>query len=143
VDVSDKVYDGTRAATVDTSSATFVGLVSGDDVEVTAGSFTFDSKDVGVNIPVHASNVQIGGADGGNYNLVAQTPFSADITPAPLIAAITGNPTKTYDGNDRPSSRPRNTRSPASWRASARSSPRSPTRPMPPRTPDRERSPPP
>jgi filamentous hemagglutinin family protein len=101
VDVSDKVYDGTRAATVDTSSATFIGLVPGDDVEVTAGSFTFDSKDVGVSIPVHASNVQIGGADGGNYNLVAQTPFSADITPAPLIAAITGNPTKTYDGNDR------------------------------------------
>ena len=99
VTINDKVYDGTRTATADTSSATFLGLISGDDVSVTSGAFTFDSKDVGDNIAVRASDVQIGGADGGNYNVVALTPFSADITPAPLVASIIGNPTKTYDGN--------------------------------------------
>ena len=48
ITASNKVYDGTTDATVDTTNAAFVGVVPGDDVSVgDSGTVTFDNKDVG------------------------------------------------------------------------------------------------
>lgn len=98
VTVNDKVYDGTVAATVNTSSAVFAGIVSGDDVSLTSGGFSFASKNVGNAISVTANNLTIGGADSGNYNVSVAGSVTGNITPRPLSIGVTGTPTKVYDG---------------------------------------------
>ncbi|WP_165186690.1 YDG domain-containing protein [Caulobacter soli] len=100
VRVNDKVYDGTTVATIDVSNATLAGRLGTDDVTVSpvGAIFNFSNKNVGVNIPVIASNVSVTGADAGNYIVTPPTAPSGNILAAPLTASIVGNPTRTYDG---------------------------------------------
>lgn len=100
----DKVYDGTTTASVDLSNITATGLFGGDSITPVAdpnGSITFASKDVGADIPVAISGINLTGPDAGNYNLqLSAGPLSADITRRSLSVDLTGYPIKTYDGTD-------------------------------------------
>jgi len=89
ITASDKVYDGTTAATLHTSTAALNGVISGDDVALNAagaaGAFT--DPNVGTNKPVLVSGLILSGADAGNYDLAAPA-LTAGITPAdPTVTA--------------------------------------------------------
>lgn len=103
VTANNKVYDGTTAATLSTSTAALVGVVSGDNVTlVTSGAIgTFSDNQVGTNKTVTVSGLTISGTDAGNYTLTQPT-TTASITAAPTnTGAIAGagwisSPTGSY-----------------------------------------------
>jgi trimeric autotransporter adhesin len=96
VTVRDKVYDGVTSASVLTRSVT--GMVGGDDVTLTGGTATFDTKNVGTGKTVTLAGASLSGADADNYSLQSPEPSTqADIT----IKHITGSfksDDKVYDG---------------------------------------------
>ncbi|PWV95613.1 filamentous hemagglutinin family protein [Hoeflea marina] len=97
---SDRTYDGTTDATLDTASAGFAGIISGDELTVAGGTGAFEDKNAGTGKSVDITGLTLGGADAGNYTLgstVAST--TADIAKA-VISAISGIAAsgKTYDG---------------------------------------------
>ena len=85
ITASDKVYDSTTTATLNTSGAAMVGVVSGDSVTLNTGGAAgiFASKDAGTNITVQVSGLTISGPQAGDYTLTQPT-TSANITPAAL-----------------------------------------------------------
>jgi hypothetical protein len=95
-----KNYDGTNADTLNTSDASLNGVFAGDTVTLNASGATaqFGQTNVGNNLAVTTNGFTIGGASASNYSLV-QPSLTANITPAPLTVTITGDPTKTYNGN--------------------------------------------
>jgi filamentous hemagglutinin family protein len=100
---TDKVYDGNSTAAVSTNGVTKTGLITGDDVSVTAtGNFrnsdnTANDKNVGTKTVQLVSNY--GGLDRGNYAITDQTSTTANITAKALtISGITAA-NKVYDGN--------------------------------------------
>ncbi|WP_172600368.1 YDG domain-containing protein [Sulfurivermis fontis] len=79
---SNKVYDGTTAATVNATSG---DIVTGDTVMI-AASGTFTDKNAGTGKTVTVSGGALSGADAGNYALQNPTDTaSADITPRPVV----------------------------------------------------------
>ena len=100
ITVSDKTYDGTKTALIDTNNATFVGKMGNDSLSVSGGTGGFTSKDAGANVSVVVSNFALSGSDAGNYILQANASGfngSANITTKEL--RLTANAqTKTYDG---------------------------------------------
>jgi filamentous hemagglutinin family protein len=100
--VSNKVYDGTTAATLNGSGASsLAGVFANDQVTLNVGpnSAQFVSPNVGNGVVVNLSGGSIAGQDAGDYFLVQMGALAANITPKPLTASIIGDPTKTYDGN--------------------------------------------
>lgn len=75
--VTDKVYDGTTAATI---TGTLSGVIFPDDVTFT-GTGTFASANVANGIGVTAA-ITLGGANAGNYTLTQPTGLTGNITPA-------------------------------------------------------------
>ena len=99
ITVGNKVYDGTTAATVNTTGAAFVGMVNGDSLSATA-SGAFADKNAATGKTVQVSGIALGGLDAGNYTLAGTTAsMTADITRA-TISAVTGITAgnKVYDG---------------------------------------------
>ncbi|NBU84693.1 MAG: hypothetical protein EBS21_08915, partial [Sphingomonadaceae bacterium] len=93
--VSDKIYDGTTAATV--ASATFDGIYAGDNVSVAISAGSFDSKDVGLR-NVAISSLTLGGSDAQNYLLLSSSGTATGrILPKPLTISALAQ-TKVYDG---------------------------------------------
>ena len=94
---NNKVYDGTTTATLTNQSVT--GTIGADVVLLDVGAASFDTKDVGTNKTVTATNLNLSGAAGGNYFLATTSATNlADITPL----GITGDFTvaaKPYDAN--------------------------------------------
>jgi filamentous hemagglutinin family protein len=84
---SDKVYDGTTAATV---SGTFTNAVSGDDITLTG---TFSDKNAGNGKTVTAA---LSGTDAGNYTISYTD--TADITAKALTVSSFSAADKVYDG---------------------------------------------
>lgn len=81
VTAEDKDYDGTKTATPNIDSAVISGIISGDTVNIKAGTGTFASADVGNDITVTFSGFSLIGADSRNYTLSAQpASTTADIT---------------------------------------------------------------
>lgn len=80
---NDKYYDGTKNATIDLSSASLVGLIGGDNVNITANA-SFSKKNVGYH-PVLVS-YSLSGASAQNYNLgdSANTILHANIMKKPV-----------------------------------------------------------
>ncbi|MGH7511757.1 MAG: YDG domain-containing protein [Gemmatimonadales bacterium] len=96
VTANNKVYDGTTTATI--ATATLTGAIAGDDVSLTVGSATFDTRNVGTGKTVTATGLTLAGADAGNYVLTATSATTtADITALALVGSITAND-KVYDG---------------------------------------------
>ncbi|QWD48079.1 filamentous hemagglutinin N-terminal domain-containing protein [Polynucleobacter paneuropaeus] len=85
---ANKVYDGTTAAVVNTSSATLVGKVVSDDLTLTMTSGSFMSPGVGTGISVSGAG-SLQGTSASNYTLNSVL-LSANITPAPLGVTVTG-----------------------------------------------------
>ncbi|GGA01767.1 hypothetical protein GCM10011408_23890 [Dyella caseinilytica] len=102
VTANDKVYDATNTATLNLGGATLGGLVAGDNVTLSdsAAAATFSQSNVGNNLAVTATGFTISGTAAGNYTLSQPSGLTANITPAPLTVALTGNPTKIYDGTN-------------------------------------------
>jgi filamentous hemagglutinin family protein len=98
ITASDKVYDGNNTATVNISSASYAGLVSGDVLEVNATG-TFGNKNVGNGKTVTLASSYTG-ADVSNYTITDQATTTANITPKALtVSGITASD-KVYDGNN-------------------------------------------
>jgi len=93
--VSDKVYDGTLNASG--SITGLQGVIAGDQVAASGGTFTFASKNVGSSKPVSASGIVLSGTDAGNYILTIPTGLLANVTPRALTASVRVDD-KTYDG---------------------------------------------
>ena len=93
---SDKVYDGTTAATVINRSLN--GIVGPDDVALSGGTATFASKNVGTNKAVTLTGASLSGSDAGNYTLTSVAQTTANITAKPIGGSFTAA-NKVYDGS--------------------------------------------
>ena len=94
-----RVYNGTTLTTLNSSSATLVGILGGDMVTlVSSGAYgTFANKNIGSSKPVTITGYTLGGTDGGNYTLT-QPSSAANITPATLTVSGASANDKVYDG---------------------------------------------
>ena len=92
-----KVYDGTTTADLNTQSAILTGVIGTDNVQVSALTGTFASKNVGANIPIGTGTVTLSGTDAQDYTLVQPTGLTASITPRPLTVSASGV-NRVYDG---------------------------------------------
>jgi hypothetical protein len=94
-----KVYDGNTAATIDTSGATFGGMVAGDSLTASAGG-AFGDKNAAKGKTVNIDGIALGGTDAGNYALASTSASTtADITARALILSGQVAGSKVYDGN--------------------------------------------
>ena len=101
ITANNKTYDGSTAATLDTSSTGFTGMVSSDDLALASSSGSFNDKNAGTSKTVTVSGLSLSGTDAANYSLTSTTAVTtADIAKA-VISAITGitAQNKTYDGS--------------------------------------------
>ncbi len=99
VTANNKVYNGTTAATLNSGSASLVGILGADVVNLvsTGVTGTFANKNAGTGIQVSTSGFTLGGSDGGNYSFT-QPSLTANITAASLtVSGLTAN-NKVYDG---------------------------------------------
>jgi filamentous hemagglutinin family protein len=96
-----RVYDGTTSFGFTGYTTTLSGIISGDTVNVGAGSVTgYGDKNVGAGKPVTFTGFALGGSNAGDYQLVSGAATStASITPATIgiVSGITAN-NKVYDG---------------------------------------------
>ncbi|OYU88940.1 MAG: hypothetical protein CFE29_15425 [Bradyrhizobiaceae bacterium PARB1] len=102
ITAGNKTYDGTDAATLVLTGATFNGKVAGDVLTVATSSGAFDNKNAGTGKTVNISGLTLGGTDAGNYTLSSTTAATtADIAKA-IITSISGitASNRTYDGTD-------------------------------------------
>ena len=98
VTASNKVYDSLTTATLNTNSATLVGVLSGDTVGLNTGAAkgAFGDKNVGTGKTVGIIGLTISGTSAANYSLTQPT-ATASITAASLAVSAKGA-SKTYDG---------------------------------------------
>jgi hypothetical protein len=99
VTASNKVYDATTTATLNTGSTTFTGVLGADVVtlDATGVTATFATKTVGTAKAVTISGLALGGAAGGNYSLTQPT-ATADITVKTITASGVTAASKVFDG---------------------------------------------
>jgi hypothetical protein len=93
-----KTYDGSL---ISSASVTASGIVSNDVVSVT-GTTTFNSRNVGSNVPYTISNITLGGTDAGNYRILGgstQSYSTGVITQRPITITATGL-TREYSGGN-------------------------------------------
>ena len=95
-----KEYDGTTAATLDTSSAALSGVIASDDVTLDASnaSGVFAQAGVGTGISVTVSGLALDGAAEGNYSVTQPTGLSANITVKALTVTGALAQDKVVDG---------------------------------------------
>ena len=98
----DKIYDGGTSDTLNTTNALLQGVLGSDQVTLDASGAagSFSTSNVGNNLAVSTNGFTLGGNASGNYVLTQPGGLTADITPKQLTAAITGSPTKVYDGTN-------------------------------------------
>ncbi len=98
ISASDKVYDGTTEASLQTNNATLVGVESGDQVSLilTNAAGAFDTKTVGTAKTVTVSGLEVVGVDAWKYTLTQPT-TNADITAAGLTVSGLSAGNKVYD----------------------------------------------
>ncbi len=99
VATTNRIYNATTVASLNTSNAALSGVFSGDTVTLikSGATGTFASKDVGVGIAVSITGLSLGGTQAADYSLT-QPNVTANITRAPLnVNGVTAK-TKFYDG---------------------------------------------
>ena len=89
ITASNKTYDGTTAASLVYTGVTYGGIVSGDNLTVTATG-TFADANVGTGKIVNISGLTLGGASVANYVLAGanQQTTTADITGAAITPVV-------------------------------------------------------
>ena len=95
VAIDDKTYDGTTSAT---GRVTLSGMVAGDVVETTGGTFTFSDRNAGSGKTVLVKDVALSGTDAGNYTLTITGNALASITRKTIDADVRADD-KVYDGS--------------------------------------------
>jgi hypothetical protein len=95
ITASDKVYDGTTAATISTHMLS--GVLGSDNVSCVGGVATFADKNVGVGKTVTATGLSLSGGDAVNYSVNDTATTTANVTTRALTIAAQGND-KVYDG---------------------------------------------
>ena len=107
ITASDKVYDGSTTAAINTSAALLAGMVSGDSVSVSiqAGvgnlaskNVAFDSAGAVVSQAVKVSGLSLSGGDAGNYTVSDQSGATAKVLQRALSIAGSVAQDKTVDG---------------------------------------------
>ena len=94
---ADKEYNGLAGATITDRSLTG-GIISGDTVELSGGTATFNNANVGTGKTVTGTGFSLTGASAGNYSLASSTlTTTADITAKQLTGHFTAAD-KVYDG---------------------------------------------
>ncbi|MBI3480881.1 MAG: hypothetical protein HY016_11095, partial [Nitrosomonadales bacterium] len=98
-----RVYNGLTAATLASTNYAITGFVTGEGAAVNQTVGAYNSKDVvtatTVNATLAATNYTANtGTLLSNYILPTTASGAGTITPAPLTAAITGTPTRVYNG---------------------------------------------
>ena len=94
---SDKVYDITTTAAVNSNGVNFTGKIVGDTVTLINVTGTFADKNVGSGKTINLGSATYGGADAGNYAIADQATTTAAITPQSVtISGINGDD-KVYD----------------------------------------------
>jgi hypothetical protein len=105
--VINKVYDAGTFATINSASASLVGVVGTDAVSLnTSGTYgTFVDANVANGIGVTVAGNTLAGAASSNYTIVQPTGLTANITPAPLTVTaradakfVTQSDTTGYNG---------------------------------------------
>ena len=100
ITATNKVYDGTTTATLNTGSPTLVGVLSGDTSHVTLATSSafgqFASANVANSITVTVEALFLTGTASGNYIVTAPT-TAANITPLGLTVAGVTASNKVYD----------------------------------------------
>lgn len=102
ITASNKTYDSTKAADIDSSSVSSDGIYPTDDATVSGFVGEFADKNVGTGIKVTLTKVELTGDDAGNYELdTTSTPeTTANITQKEVtISGVTAKD-KVYDGTD-------------------------------------------
>ncbi|WP_092804659.1 YDG domain-containing protein [Janthinobacterium sp. 551a] len=100
ITAGNKAYDGSVGALLDTSGASFNGLVEGDSLGVAGASGTFSDKNAGAGKLVSITGLTLSGADAGNYVLGSTVASAtADITAKVLTLSGQVAGSKVYDGN--------------------------------------------
>jgi len=89
-----KVYDGMTGTT---STVSAVGVVRGDDLQLTSTAANFEDKNAGKGKQVSVSGVRVHGTDAGNYRVAATATTTADITAKQITVGADGG-NKVYDG---------------------------------------------
>ena len=79
---ADKVYDGNTVAQI--TGRSLQGATSGDLVNLTGGTASFNDKNVGTDKPVNGTSFTLSGADAGDYTLSSVANTTADITARPI-----------------------------------------------------------
>ena len=100
ITVDTKEYDKTALAPLNTASATFDGMLAGDELTV-SGTGTFEDAAVGTDKDVAITGLTLGGADANNYSIAAgsQSAATGTITKRAIkVSGITAED-KLYDGN--------------------------------------------
>ncbi|GFO59790.1 hypothetical protein GMST_21150 [Geomonas silvestris] len=102
ITANNKVYDGTRSATLNNGAVSLSGVVGGDAVSLSGtATGSFDTKNAGTGKTVSFSGLSLTGAAAGNYSIGTTASTTADITPAPLTVnpgtSVVAN--KVYDGS--------------------------------------------
>ena len=95
ITATNKTYDATTSATLDTSSVSYSGLVTGD---IFTGSYSgvFANANVGTGKTINITSSH-SGADVNNYTVTDQSTTTANIT-AKVLTATASASNKTYDG---------------------------------------------
>jgi filamentous hemagglutinin family protein len=95
-----KTYDGTTSVTLNSSGATFNGMVAGDNLTLGTGfSGAFSDKNAGAGKTVSISGLSLSGTDAGNYTLASGTATTlADIAKAYVFFSGISVSSKVYDG---------------------------------------------
>ena len=99
VTASDRAYDTTATAALQTGATRLFGAVPSDDVTLSAGGATgsFATANAGSNLAVTASGFTIGGTDAANYLLLQPTGLTATISRAAVTLAGVAALNKVYD----------------------------------------------
>jgi hypothetical protein len=96
ITASNKIYDGTNAATFTCSLS---GVVGADDVSCTGGTAVFASAAAGSGVTVTATGLQLSGAKAANYTLASTTATTtANITAKSVTISGVTAADKVYDG---------------------------------------------
>jgi len=94
--VLDKVYDGSRSATL---ADTLQGILPGDNVRLGGGAALFEDKNAGAAKTAAISGAVLAGADAANYVLDGASTTVASITPRRIEASAMTAQDKVYDGS--------------------------------------------
>lgn len=92
---ADRVYDGTTAVTL--SGGSLIGIAGGDTVTITHNVGSMADKNIGTGKAV-TTNIQLSGADAGNYTLTQPGGITVNITAKALTISNVTAANRVYDG---------------------------------------------